>query len=485
MQRTPPHFDDLLRGKLAEAPPATPSAAGWERLERQLDAPLPGETEIAEVLKQHEPTTVSGWAVLADKLELIGRRRELIAALKITEVALLTSVLLLLFQHQSIFTGTELSQHGFPAPVPATASLPSPADASRPLPLPEATVSSATELKSAVKLRTPLSTPPPAVVAPLSRPDIPVVTSGAGSEFPLPSSAPIRTPSAPEALPQPAIQPLTSAASTQPAPPLQLQPLQKHPRSEYYLNVFYSPLDLTEVSTRTTYFQASNDRTYEIAGERRLTYGSSMGLSLDIEKGNLGLQVGLIYGTRSYTPTPLLYLIEEVGLGTTVEDPEAAYSKIVFNSISVPVNAVQTVYRHPDWRVSLRFGGALNTIVESRFDAENGDRVQISELRRFSSLLPPNNSNGRAVSRQRPLVDVTDVERGWLEGGSFLANSRLEVGGGLLVERLLFDGGLSLYVQPTMNRTLYINAESGVGPYTDRLHAYQIRVGSRISLGKH
>ena len=541
MEHTHTRFDDIARRRLAEVPPSAPDPAGWDRLERALDAPTDAALSAAltglattdavagwETLAQRLPTAppaadgrdqaladrldglvpegpargwaalahrldrdnaarvdalvhqqlsgptaapASGWAALAARLELIGWRRSTVAAWKVTEGALLLSLLLLLLRFgpqpergplaHATPVGVATPSAGVTPPAPGESAPSVPAAPRQPAAAPLRATSPAVVARPEITDRSETGTGEPGVgiVAPADQ---------HGTRLPA------------EPVPPLAPRPLTMLklpAPSVPSPALSLARVENAAPVVYYANGFVSPVDLNQVVT-----PGDAVGIFEITKDRRLTTGYTAGLLLDIEKGRNGLQVGVIYSRRAYVPASLKWRYQDQ---FSAIDPVRGFESFVYHAVEFPFSYQRTWVDRGRWRVGTRVGMSLSVIAKPEIVDQE---TVVDELLEFEETV----TNLAPVPDQRGLPpaapnfagkrQLTEPPRGWLEGGGLLANSSFYLGGGVTVERLLTDRW-SVYVSPSLGRVIYLRQNVGVGPYGDRIHLGSLRLGGRYRLG--
>ena len=499
---TPHPLDDLIRRRLADLPPPPPR--GWEALQQQLDAAAPEpdlsatDTVIAgqladlapalpvggwaafeqklsaaeasttaEVdrlvstgLERSAPARVSGWALLAARLDTIGKRREMVGYMKVTEGAFLLSMLLLFVQFANlplVRSTHQLAQADGSAgnvqllPIAPLAPVPQ--------------VRSATPRTGAATLPAPVVADAAVVVAPL-----PTLTLA------------VRVPAVEPRLTSPAARAIAStaylarrwSASVKPALALPLPDAGEPIR--YYLNVFASPLDLNQVNT------LANEQ-LGIFARTLLSRDWSAGALVDITKGKNGMQVGLIYGNRSYVPAEILVLEDQ--RRRRQEDPNRVrFGRLLYNTVSIPLNYERVVRRTDNWQVSVGVGLSANIVLASEFRLAAG--FTYDDLRKqvefYREELYTTGKITKPAGFQKGLNDIVDPPTGYLQGGSLIDNTSLYLSGNVRVERLL-DDRWSLYFSPTVSRLFTLREDDGgKGPLQDRIHNTMLRVGTRFRL---
>ena len=482
---------DKLTGLEPEVPPGS-----WAKLSARIDDEVGQEVDAVLIaqLNRNLAGAPSGWAALAARLELIGQRRNMVAAWKITEVSLLLSLLLLFVRF-----GPETT---LPAPVLADDNVSFPIADNLGMEteiLQEVAINTgATEVNDIVRT-VPLeeegdqieSEPPasvsasrtPALVLPMpaafageeERTSAPAVVSGDDGR-----STNINPVTSIEGL---EILPLSRSLSL-PSPAIQLPEVDHSEPVRYYANVYSSPFDFNQVIT-----PANAVREIDISGDDRITRGMSFGLLMDISQGKNGLQIGAIFGRRSYIPTALKWYLEE---SYPLIEPVKGYSRFIYETISFPLSYQRTFKESDKWRFSGRVGMNMTVIARSSFSIPTEDQELLVNAFNGRADLPgpppavagEEASGGRSVttsgSSSRKLVNP---DPGWLEGGSMLANSSFYLGGGLQVERLL-SPRWSIYVSPSFGRVIYLREKQGIGPYNDRIHTGSIRFGGRYLLSR-
>ena len=499
---TPHSLDDLIRRRLADLPP--PPARGWDALQEQLDATIhaadvpAADAEIAgkltdlapalptgswaafeqklsaaeagtaaEVdqlvttgLQRSAPSRVSGWALLAARLDTIGKRREMVGCMKVTETAFLLSMLLLFVQFGTLAPAGKdriarevASRNGAAVPVRVTPSLPRG--------LAGAVALSAADATAVPSQRTRT----PAAVAPLA------------------TAIPRLLPTHPEPrFSISAVRPVDRADFTvqrwttgiKPALALPLRDAGEPIR--YYVNVFASPLDLNQVNT------LANEQ-LGIFERKLLSRDWSAGALIDITKGRNGIQVGLIYGNRSYVPAEILVLEQE--RWRRREDPDRVrFGRLLFNTVSIPLNYERVLQRSDDWQLSVGIGLSANVVLASEFRLADGFTYE--DLRRQVALYREEMYASGKITKpagyQKGLNDIVSPPTGYLQGGSLIDNTSLYLSGNLRVERLL-DDRWSLYFSPTVSRLFTLREDDGgKGPLQDRIHNTMLRVGTRFRL---
>jgi hypothetical protein len=540
MNKSTKHTDALLRQRLLEElPQASPSEAGWDvlsdrmdadgdlglqaalmglsvtspalgwqALERKLDPISQADTNLAEKLNSLQPMATaagwialetrleqenekavdaivadgiarsgvgvtSGWAALAARLELIGWRRGVVGAWKITEASLLLSMLLLVVRF---------------GPTTEKPSLPiAQAENGSPLPMANVEVVPTTlseELLPVENSSTQLN-PETAVSIPAKnnrvRADFSLVLPTAlaitriGQVDPQPEDmGPQQSVVIPVTIPALEIKQLNKAVYL-PSPVLSLPKIEDAEPIHYYVNAFVSPFDINRVVTPATAIGE-----FDISGDRRFTYGSSVGLLIDVNQGKNGLQFGATYSRRSYIPTALKWYLQDE---FTAFEPIKGYQRFNFENISFEFNYKRTLLTTNNWRVSGRMGMSLSVIARSSFDGQDEVVEGFNNFEERVGNLP----NGQRSGGDRPTDfsgkrKLQNPPNGWLEGGSILANSSFYLGGGVIVERLM-NPRWSLYVSPSIGRVIYLKEDQGIGPYNDRIHLGSLRFGSRYRFG--
>ncbi|MBC6996826.1 hypothetical protein QWY85_03985 [Neolewinella lacunae] len=507
--------DDYLRRALTGPALASNEATGWASLERKLDvfaasdsqlaagldglrpAVAPGSWDLlaarldeadevkidallADRLARNTATGSRGWAALAARLELIGQRRELVAAWKITEFSLLLSLLLLFLRFGGLPDGA-----GQPVPAlaaaqdiasvaPAVGLLPTLAAA--PVPeRPQALTGNSPELP---KLKpgpglpdatVPTAVRPEASSAPLF-PDANEQTTA--RDVPAPAAEPLLADVSPLATLEYGAQ----RSLMLPSPALRLPAQPRATPIRYYLNVFFSPVDFNQVVTPATQFGD-----FDVDSDSRLARGTTAGLLLDATSGKNGLQIGVIYSRRAYIPTALKWYLQE---DYPLIEPVKGYSRFIHHSIIFPFNYQRTLRESTDWRLTAQVGMSMSVIANSTFYIPEGgqDLVEAfnSTTGRFD--VDPPEADGKRSPSYQSSRKLTDPEPGWLEGGSMLTNASFYLGGGITIERTL-SPRWSIYAAPTFGRVIYLDAERGIGPYNDRIHTTNVRLGSRYLFG--
>lgn len=508
-QNNQPHpFDQQIREQLAHLDPAY-QAGSWERLSEKLENPVTGvdaqlreafasiqpayqpgswdalsarmDTEsvdevVHQRLEQNEPAyQASSWARLAARLEVIAQRRSAIAAYKLSEVCLLLSGLLLLWTYfGNLIPAAPGLQNGFPVPAAAIAQNDTdalPAD----LPIVAMPVFTAP---------TPVSNETSQEEANASSGNQATLTSGST----LPTSLPTYYPNyltnernTFRYIPTSVTEPLPSftyalnEASTSPQPPLILPAkLLKQPKS-LYLRTFVSPWDFNQVVTPEAYVGDAI-----IERENRVTYGMSAGVLLDVEQRKNVMQYGLIYSKRSYIPT-VLKSVEDVPF-SILEVRDTNYSRLVYHTVSLPVQFQRELANNGRWRIAASAGLAINLNVASRFvKGPTFDQDVINWLRQTRPV-------ALAASRERggnvevlEASDLVSPEKGLLQGGSLLANSSVYLHLGFSFERALSDD-FSLFVAPQFSRVLYYKQGTGLEPFNDRIHSNSVQLGARFRI---
>lgn len=453
------NFDQLLRQRLERLAPPPSATRGWEDLERKLQA---AEAEsaaqldraIARGLSQSAPTASSGWVALAARLELIATRREMIGCMKITEAALLVSLLLLFARFgpgTTERTNPQLAElNQFPVATPIDRSS--------------------------------------LAVAPIASVALPVAVEsvrrnqGVSSSYPqlrpnrlfTATEAEVATATLPATPPQP-IQPIATEEYSLPtfeiglSPALSLPLLPRDKPVGYYLSTFISQ-DINQVVT-------PRRESTGVEGDRRVTFGYSAGALIDFQQGKNALQTGFIYGRRSYLPTTLWQIQEQ----PSPEVFDASYSRFTFHTVTVPLNYQRELAIHNTWRLTGRVGIAMNVVVSSKFTYGRDQSQEDLEdaLRRYQLENPNASSGGRAIEDTENFLNP---DPGYFQGGSLLANSSFYVNGGFMLERIISER-LSLYFSPSISRSVSVRKDDGgKGPLDDRIHTANLRLGTRVSL---
>jgi hypothetical protein len=490
-------MDEQLAEKLNSLKPAA-IAGSWETLATRLDREVDDAVDVivADGLARTVPVVSSGWAALAARLELIGWRRSSIAAWKVTEGALLLSLLLLFFRFapeipRSLGPVADLHD-GFPLPMTGTHQTASEAIA---------VLEEVASRVSTVEIITFVANEPVLRPDGLNTPKIPLVlpTAGIFVQQPnmartwLPGGAKVRRtvsvvdnndPYLPEPISALEISPLKNRMAL-PSPMLNLAEVDNSAPVYYYANGFISPLDVNQVVT-----PGHSAGEYDISSERRYTTGFTAGGLLDVNKGRNTLQIGVIYSRRAYLPASLKWRYQDY---FTPRNPVEGYSKFVYHAIEFPFNYKVTLSENDHWRVSARVGMSLSVIakpeikdqeeVVAKFEAFEEQVAQDGYGR--SGHLVPNIGPGGINPPQTDFSserELKDTPKGWLEGGSILTNSSFYLGGGITVERIM-NPRWSIYLSPSIGRVIYLRDDDGIGPYRDRINLGSLRMGSRYRFG--
>ncbi|MFT6131039.1 MAG: hypothetical protein ACJATN_002773 [Neolewinella sp.] len=253
----------------------------------------------------------------------------------------------------------------------------------------------------------------------------------------------------------------------------------------YYANGFISPLDVNQVVT-----PGHSAGEYDISSERRYTTGFTAGGLLDINKGRNTLQIGIVYSRRAYLPASLKWRYQDY---YTLSNPVEGYSKFVYHAIEFPFSYKFTLSENDRWRVSTRAGMSLSVIAKPEIKDQEEvvanfedfeDQIAADGFSLNNNFVP----NGRPQGANLPQSDFSserelkDTPKGWLEGGSILANSSFYLGGGVTVERII-NSRWSIYLSPSIGRVIYLRDDDGIGPYRDRINLGSLRMGSRYRFG--
>ncbi|MFK8164350.1 MAG: hypothetical protein AB8H12_18035 [Lewinella sp.] len=467
--------DASLAEKLNSLQP-TATSAGWAALEAQLDQDNEEavDTIVVDGLARSGAGSTSGWAALAARLELIGWRRGYVSAWKITEASLLLSMLLLVVRFGPLTEQPVLPiaqvENGFPLPMNIDREVSTnEVETSSPLvstnitPLATTSRTSKTVKKNQVRKDFPLVLPTALLIKDTESVEVGIASNHLASDEKIPAT-----------IPSLQIKQLRKNIYL-PSPVLNLPQVDNSEPVQYYVNTFVSPFDANRVIT-----PATSIGEFDISGDRRFTYGSSVGLLIDISQGKNGLQVGAIYSRRSYIPTALKWYLQDE---YTAFEPIKGYQRFNFENITFDFNYKRTLLTTPNWRVSGRLGMSLSVIARSSFDGKDEVVAGFNEFEERVGSLP----NGqRSESRPADFSGKRKLQNppsGWLEGGSILANSSFYLNGGIVVERLMTPRW-SIYFSPSISRVIYLKEDQGIGPYNDRIHLNNLRFGSRYLFGR-
>lgn len=496
-----------LQAALAGLAVTTP-ALGWQALERKLDPISQADANLAEKLNNLQPTATavgwgalearlerdngqavdiivadgmarsgvgatSGWAALAARLELIGWRRGVVAAWKITEVSLLLSMLLLVVRFGPTTERPTMpiaqTENGFPVPMASVAV--TSVTLSEELPIATNRSTTASTLKEA---RVPAKSNRSRAEGFPQALSTEVLANTTTEQVALLTEDLKRNVMTPVAVPALQIEQLRKTVYL-PSPVLNLPKIDNSEPVHYYVNGFVSPFDINRVVTPSTSIGE-----FDISGDRRFTYGSSVGLLIDVSQGKNGLQFGAIYSRRSYIPTALKWYLQDE---FTAFEPIKGYQRFNFENLTFDFNYKRTLATSDNWRVSGRLGMSLSVIARSSFDGQDDVVAGLNELvDRVNDLPNSQRSGGNRPTDYNGLGKLENPPSGWLEGGSILANSTFYISGGVVVERLM-NPRWSLYVSPTIGRAMYLKKDQGIGPYNDRIHLGNLRLGSRYRFG--
>ena len=475
-------FDTAIREGLAPlADQLVPQ--GWSQLEETLDRLRIEEADqlVQERLEGLERySRPSGWATLAAHLELIAYRRQSLAAIKLTELCLAISLLLLFWRFAPIgstFTNSilppstvaylpieevELPVETGQQEFNLTANNQLEADLHNSTILP-------VSMDASQSMVIELSSNNATVGAELIAAALPVTEQLVESSF---NSTPLAVGFSPSPSVEQLEFDLVAAERDQriPNPPVGLLEIKEKNPLQTHLRVFVSPVDLNQVITPENAFF---DRV--IQRDNRLTYGTSAGLLLDFSASKFTFQTGLIYGLRSYIPT-LLKVAEPEPLPSPIAVNRSGYSKLEFHTVSVPFTVNRTVVDDGRWRITVGAGAGLNMILSSSFTKIDGADQILNDLL---------NGGGQARGGFRDRVDAREYfnpEPGWFQGGSIFSNANFYFIGTASFERRLNDR-LSVFAAPTINRSFHFLKKGGVGPNFDRIHNHSVQLGARFRLG--
>ncbi|NJC26092.1 hypothetical protein [Neolewinella antarctica] len=495
--------DQAIADKLTSLEPVAPAGA-WLAFERTLDKENAATVDaiVGDQLRKSDGGPATGWAALAARLELIKERRHQIVAWKITEVALLASLLLLFVRFGDVAPAaaplaadpkTELNPVTDPLTTAAGTDLPTDEISSslaadnggtrqRPqnLFLGRAVV----EQSGREALVTPAETRKQ-IVKPRKWASEILPTSGM-----LPNVGSNKVPAddiPPPAAPTIIIEPLIATI-----PMVRFDAELPHPdvispvvartaeRTKFYLNAFISPVDANQVITNG---QAVLD--VDVLADSRFTQGRSGGALLEITQGATGIQFGAVYSRFNYTPTVLKYYLAEE---FPFVERAKGYSRFKYDLVEFPFSINQRIAENERWRWSARMTASVSVIAAGSFSVLEDDEDFIDVVNRREkqrqTVDPAGQTSAARSSSPRDIAQLIDPPPGWLQGGGFLKNANLYLGGGFMIERLL-DERTSIYVSPSFGRAVYLNDdEKGVGPYRDRLHTGQLRFGARHLLGR-
>ena len=463
--------DAAIAAKLTTLSPAAPTGS-WDAFAQKLDAAEAADhraldAAVVEGLERAATGNVSGWTALAARLELIGKRREMIACLKITEGALLLSFLLLLARFGDSGHRTAL------APIADATDTDSPPVRTEQPQIPASSQAEHAETEAPASRFSPADQTPPATVGSPER--LPLTTS------PLPAA---------DIVPLPLPQPETSLRLT----PATVQELERAGilspalagrygrtpgplvfRGEpvrYYLDAFISPVDLNEVVTQQNKLLGINE-------QRFLTTGYSAGALLEATQSGNSLQFGLIYGNRSYVPAKIRLFSVDPSSGDA--ENEIAYSQLSYQTVSIPLNYERELITRDQWRLSAGFGMAMNVVLESHVSLP--EDVTLDDLNRMIEEEASKFPAGRGKS-EGSVKEILDPTQGYFQGGGLLENSSLYLSGNFRIERIVNDRW-SFYFSPTVGKLVTVReGDGGRGPLEDRIHNTMLRLGTRVRLTK-
>lgn len=528
MKESYPKIDALVRQRLAALPPATIPPAGWESLERELDAaadaslrealsglevtPVPGWAALAEKLDERSPDDLSlasrlnglegsiaagSWAVLTNRMDqqtaanvdgIIVSRLDAAAPLVVSGWATLAARLELIGWRRETLMAWKTIEFTLLASLLLLLVRFVPSAEPTQVPLANNTgfyVAETPVTQAPREVMPPITGEQPAVRATAKREaqqNVSLRLSLAESPKKGNSAPPAVTISSAQGtvedgrtsrviapLPQQTI-PLLEKTVERPLPVITLPESRRSEPVLYYSNFFVSPLDVNEVVT-----QRKDLDELEVSAGRRLTNGVSLGALLDFVQGRNGLQIGLVVSQRSYRPTSQIWR-------SNIQRLEG-YEQFRYTTLELPFNYKRILRETDRWRISGRLGMSMNIIVSSEFIGRDGVAESIEKVQAEGRAIP-----GPVGLQTSQLANVSDRRafrepgRGWLEGGGLLTNSTFYLGGGLVFERLI-NSRLSVYASPSFGRVIYLDDRQGIGPTNDRIHSGSVRFGSRFLLG--
>ena len=460
--------DAAIAAKLATLTPAAPTGS-WDAFAEKLDAAEAADhraldAAVVRGLERAAPGSVSGWSALAARLELIGKRREMVACLKITEGALLLSFLLLLARFgDSGYRNATAPIAG--ATQPSTASSfgqppapPAAGDGAALAPKPGANPA-ATEVARPAEIT---YARPGAATSPLPAADLAPLSVPRPELSLRPATAPV------EALESTALSPLPAGRFGGTPTPL----VSRGEPVRYYLNAFVSPVDLNEVVTQQNKVLGINE-------QRFLTTGYSAGALLEATQSGNALQFGLIYGNRSYVPAKIRLFSVDPASGAA--EDEIAYSQLSYQTVSIPLNYERELVTRDRWRLSAGFGMAMNVVLESHVSLPAD--ITLDDLNRMIQDRAAEVGAGRSKA-EGSVKEILDPTRGYFDGGGLLENSSLYLSGNFRIERIV-NNRWSFYFSPTIGKLVTVReGDGGRGPLEDRIHNTMLRLGTRVRLTK-
>lgn len=497
--------DEQLRTSLNDLTPAY-RPESWELLNAKIDQRNNAAADgiiVDRLDRTAAPAYRAGsWALLAARLELIAQRRSCLTALKITEFSLLLSALLLFWnffptggfyapvqpailaentfgplnqqQSDQASSAAEFSQLTNPAlatkqQINVSTSANTTATTGR-LANQETQLTLRNQSTYELELspRNEQSKRTVKVIQPLAMNSSPLVESTQHLAL---------TVNTEKATPPLAGVEFTPESRKNIAWPAVMWPGKAKREAQQSVRVFVSPWDFNRVVT-----PAFAVREKQIERDVRLSYGLSAGVLLENDLGKNGHSYGLVYGRRSYVPTVFANVegrSEDVR-PSPLQPRDTNYSRIIFHTVGVPLNYQRELFGNGRWRLTASVGLEANVVLSSKFyKSPNFDENINNYLRSTSPIAVARSGEFNTLSKE----DLTDPEKGLLQGGSALRNSSLYFSVGFSLERQLSES-TSVFFAPQFSRALYYRRDTGLGPFDDRIHPNAVRFGARYRLGE-
>lgn len=196
-----------------------------------------------------------------------------------------------------------------------------------------------------------------------------------------------------------------------------------------------------------------------VGNDRRSSGGYSAGFSVGVRKGKWGLETGLGYSQKNYTPEKFTEIYAG-GLSTGYYG--SSLTEVSSDLVTVPVKVSRRVAQMGKTSAHAVLGATANIATSKGYD--------------YRTVYYP----GQAPSSQ-PTTDpdknplLRESGRGVLEsGGSLKGNVYVSVDAGVRIERRLGNGRYAAFVEPSFRQSL--NGK-GIGPKREPINTFSVQAG--------
>lgn len=180
------------------------------------------------------------------------------------------------------------------------------------------------------------------------------------------------------------------------------------------------------------------DPIYKLNGYTRISSQPGLALMVSAKKGSTEILCGLRLKRTEYQPKQ----VKEIFGGIQSSISSVSLKNVSYDVMEVPFILRKHLINNADFKMFAGIYAGLNVISKSDYTVEYDSSVPLRPQ-------PPFVTDGKA---NHPKLEQKPFSTGWLEGGSFSANS-------------FFTGGIEVGIEKSLQRDLSLNLAASFGKY--------------------